>query len=57
MYERKDNKCMCEYENLMQKRVFKKKHRQQKIKSEVKVVKTRKNLKKTVIDKVNITEK
>jgi len=54
----KDEKqCMCDYETAVQKRVLKKKKRQQKVKSKIKVVKTRKNLKKKVIQKVEVTEK
>ena len=58
MYGKKDEaKCMHEYESIMKKRVLKKAKRQQNIKSNIKVVKTRKNLNKTTIDKVGITEK
>jgi len=58
MYGKKDEKkCMCDYENYMQKRVLKKKNKQQKIKSNIKVIKTRKNLNKKVIEQVQITQK
>lgn len=58
MYGKKDEcKCMKEYDSIMKKRVLKKAKRQQKVKSNIKVVKTRKNLNKTTIDKVGITEK
>tara|TARA_R100000951_G_C2508818_1_gene139734 strand:+ start:371 stop:547 length:177 start_codon:yes stop_codon:yes gene_type:complete len=58
MYGKKDEcECMKTYEGIVRKRVLKKRKRQQKIKSNIKVVKTRKNLNKVVIDKVKINEK